>query len=430
MDLHIKPASPLRGTVAVPGDKSISHRAVMLGALADGETVIEHFLPGEDCLSTIDCFKKLGVEITGPEDGVVRVLGRGLDSLTEPADVLDAGNSGTTMRLILGILAGQPFFSVITGDASLRRRPMARVARPLSLMGGWIEGRHNGNLAPLAVRGGGLKPIEYTSPVASAQVKSAVLLAGLFAGGETVVTEPHCSRDHTERMLRYFGADVKVSGSTVRVKGRPRLTGRKVSVPGDISSAAFLMVAASAVPGSDLTLTGVGINPTRSGIIDVLKNMGAGIELQNPREEGGEPVADIRVRYTGKLSGVPVGGEMIPRLIDEVPVLVVAAALAEGKTEIRDAAELKVKESNRIATVAGLLTGFGADVEELPDGLLVRGGRPLRGCACESHGDHRIAMAAAVAGLLAEGETVVRGAGCIDVSFPGFPHVLKSIQAE
>lgn len=430
MDIQIKPARALRGTVAVPGDKSVSHRAVMLGALAQGETVIENFLPGEDCLSTIDCFRKLGVEITGPEERFVRVRGRGLEGLEEPRDILDAGNSGTTMRLILGILAGQSFFSVITGDASLCRRPMARVTRPLCLMGARIEGRQNGDLAPLAVRGGALKPINFTSPVASAQVKSAVLLAGLFADGETTVTEPHRSRDHTERMLRHFGAEVEVSGNTVRIKEHPRLVGRKVTVPGDISSAAFLMVAASAVPGSDLTLTGVGINLTRSGIIDVLLMMGACIELLNSREEGGEPVADIRVRYTGGLSGISVGGEMIPRLIDEVPALAMAAALAEGKTVIRDAAELKVKESNRIATVAGLLAGFGADVEELPDGLLVRGGRPLRGCVCESHGDHRIAMAAAVAGLLAGGETVVRGAECIDVSFPGFPHVLKNIQVE
>lgn len=430
MDLRVKPARALRGTVAVPGDKSISHRAVMLGALAEGDTVIENFLPGEDCLSTIDCFRKLGVEITGPEEGAVRVRGCGLHGLAEPGDVLDAGNSGTTMRLMLGILAGQPFFSVITGDSSLRRRPMARVIGPLGLMGARIEGRQNGNLAPLAVRGGGLKPINFISPVASAQVKSAVLLAGLFTEGETAVTEPHRSRDHSERMLRHFGAEVEVSGSTVRVKGCPRLAGRKVAVPGDISSAAFLMVAASAVPGSDLTLTGVGVNPTRNGIIEVLVSMGAGIEMLNPREEGGEPVADIRVRYNGRLSGASVGGEMIPRLIDEVPALAVAAALAAGDTEIRDAAELKVKESNRIATVAGLLAGFGAAVEELPDGLLVRGGRPLRGCTCESHGDHRIAMAAAVAGLLAGGETVVRGAECIDVSFPGFPHVLKNIRVE
>lgn len=430
MDLYIKPVCGLRGTVAIPGDKSISHRAVMLGALAEGKTIIENFLPGEDCLSTIACFRKLGVEITGPEDGVVTVSGRGLDGLREPCDILDAGNSGTTMRLILGVLAGQPFFSVITGDDSLRRRPMARVTHPLGLMGARISGRQDGALAPLAIQGGRLDPIHYYSPVASAQVKSAVLLAGLFAAGETAVTEPYLSRDHTERMLRYFGAEVDVSGGAIRLKGRPRLSGRVLKVPGDISSAAFLMVAASAIPGSDLILAGVGVNPTRTGIVDALAEMGAHIEMLNTRQEGGEPVADIRVRYNGRLCGVSLGGEIIPRLIDEIPALAVAAALAEGETEIRDAAELKVKESDRIAAVVRLLTGFGAAVEERPDGLMVRGKRTINACICESHGDHRIAMAAAVAGMLAGGETVVRGAECIAVSFPGFNDVLKKIKVE
>lgn len=431
MDLIVKPARALCGKVSVPGDKSISHRAVMLGALAQGETVIENFLTGKDCLSTINCLRKMGIDIiTIPETGSVRVRGRGLYGLAEPEDVLDAGNSGTTMRLLLGILAGQPFFSVITGDRSLRRRPMARVTGPLGLMGAQIKGRQNGNLAPLAVRGGRLRPIEFTSTVASAQVKSAILLAGLFTDGETAVTEPYRSRDHTERMLRQFGAAVDISSNFIRVKGHPRLTGRKVTVPGDISSAAFLMVAAAVLPGSDLTLTGVGVNPTRDGIIEVLSAMGARIELLNRRVESGEPVADIRVRNNGKLSGISVGGELIPRLIDEIPALAVAAAVAEGKTEIKDAAELKVKESNRIAAVADMLSCFGAGVEELPDGLLIRGVRALRGCACESYGDHRIAMAAATAGLLARGETVVHNAECIDVSFPGFSDVLKNIRVE
>lgn len=430
MNLVIKPARSLRGKVSVPGDKSISHRAVMLGALAEGATLIENFLPGEDCLATVNCFRKLGVEISWTGQDSLRVQGCGLEGLQEPEDVLDAGNSGTTMRLSLGIMAGQPFFSVLTGDASLRRRPMARVVGPLVRMGARIEGRQGGNLAPLAVRGGNLRSIHYISPVASAQVKSAVLLAGLFAGGVTCVTEPYRSRDHTERMLRHFGAKVDVSGTTVRVAGRPRLLGRKIAVPGDLSSAAFLMVAAAALPGSDLTLQRVGINPARSGIIEALTGMGASIELLNPREEGGEPVAEIRIRCTGKLTGISVGGEMIPRLIDEIPALAVAAALAGGRTEIRDAAELKVKESNRISTMAGMLASFGAAVEELPDGLLVKGGQPLKGCACRSHGDHRIALAASVAGLLAEGETVILGAECMDVSFPGFSSVLKEIRAE
>ncbi|MDD4169687.1 MAG: 3-phosphoshikimate 1-carboxyvinyltransferase [Desulfotomaculaceae bacterium] len=427
-DLHVAPAVALKGTVAAPGDKSISHRAVMLGSLAEGDTVIENFLPGEDCLSTISCFRKLGVEIVGPERGKVKILGRGFWGLAEPDDVLDAGNSGTTIRLLLGILAGQPFFSIVTGDDSLRQRPMARVARPLALMGARMLGRQGGSLAPLAVQGGGLKPIDYKSPVASAQVKSSILLAGLFADGVTTVGEPFRSRDHTERMLKYFGANVEISGNKVRVTGHPRLKGQRVLIPGDISSAAFLMVAASIVPGSDLTIPSVGINHTRSGILDVLLEMGAGIELVHQREEGGEPVADIRVRYTGKLAGITVAGETIPRLIDEVPALAVAAAVAEGTTYIKDAAELKVKESDRIATVVTLLHRFGVDVEELPEGLLVRGGRPLKGTICESQGDHRIAMAAAIAGLVAKGETVVRGAECINVSFPGFASVLKNIQ--
>jgi 3-phosphoshikimate 1-carboxyvinyltransferase len=386
LNLVIKPARSLRGTVSVPGDKSISHRAVMLGALAEGATLIENFLPGEDCLATVACFRKLGVEISWTGKDSLRIQGCGLEGLREPEEVLDAGNSGTTMRLLLGIMAGQPFFSVLNGDASLRCRPMARVTGPLVRMGARIEGRQGGNLAPLAVQGGNLKPVHYNSPVASAQVKSAVLLAGLFAGGVTSVTEPYRSRDHTERMLRHFGAKVDVSGTTVRVAGRPRLLGRKIAVPGDLSSASFLMVAAAALPGSDLTLQRVGINPARSGIIDALTGMGASIELLNPREEGGEPVAEIRVRCTGRLTGIAVGGEMIPRLIDEIPALAVAAALAGGRTEIRDAAELKVKESNRIATVAGMLASFGAVVEELPDGLLVKGGKPLRGCACGLRG--------------------------------------------
>ena len=427
MNLVIKPARSLRGTVSVPGDKSISHRAVMLGALAEGATLIENFLPGEDCLATVACFRKLGVEISWTGKDSLRIQGCGLEGLREPEEVLDAGNSGTTMRLLLGIMAGQPFFSVLNGDASLRCRPRARVTGPLVRMGARIEGRQGGNLAPLAVQGGNLKPVHYNSPVASAQVKSAVLLAGLFAGGVTSVTEPYRSRDHTERMLRHFGAKVDVSGTTVRVAGRPRLLGRKIAVPGDLSSASFLMVAAAALPGSDLTLQRVGINPARSGIIDALTGMGASIELLNPREEGGEPVAEIRVRCTGRLTGIAVGGEMIPRLIDEIPALAVAAALAGGRTEIRDAAELKVKESNRIATVAGMLASFGAVVEELPDGLLVKGGKPLRGCACRSHGDHRIALAASVAGLLAEGETIVHDAECMNVSFPGFDGLLKKI---
>lgn len=427
MDLQIEQARSLRGDISVPGDKSISHRAVMIGALAEGETIVENFLPGEDCLSTITCFRKLGIDIEGPRGGVVRITGRGLDGLSEPGDILDAGNSGTTMRLLLGILAGQQFFSVITGDNSLRRRPMARVTGPLKKMGASIDGRKGGSCAPLSVRGGCLKAVSHVSPVASAQVKSAVLLAALFADGQTSVTEPYRSRDHTELMLGYFGAVLGIEDKAVYINGRPRLTGKRIRVPGDISSAAFLLTAAALLPGSDLTLRGVGVNPTRSGIIDVLQMMGADIKIINPRVDGGDPVADIRVRHAGRLRGISIGGEIIPRLIDEIPVLAVAAAAAEGKTEILDAAELKVKESDRVAAAARMLTGFGVDVAELEDGLMIKGSRALAGCFCDSQGDHRIAMSAAVAGLAASGKTVVRGAECIDVSFPGFSELLKSV---
>jgi len=425
MNLLINPVGPLTGIVNVPGDKSISHRAVMLGALAEGDTRIENFLPGADCLSTVRCFKALGVRFSGPEaDNTLIVHGRGIDALHEPSDVLDAGNSGTTMRLMLGILSGLPFFSVLTGDASLRRRPMARVTAPLKQMGAQIDGRSGGETAPLAIRGGRLHGINYTSPVASAQVKSALLLAGLFAEGETSITEPARSRDHTERMLQHFGVSPVVEGNTVKITGGRKLRARPVPVPGDISSAAFLLVAASVVPGSDITINNVGVNPTRDGIIEVLQRMGADITLFNRRFAAGEPVADIRVR-AAVLRGVTVAGEVIPRLIDEIPVLAVAGALAEGETVIRDAAELKVKESNRIAAMVTELGKMGVDIGELPDGLVVRGsGRPPTGAVCDSHGDHRVAMACAVAGLAARGTTTVRDADCVDVSFPGFTGIL------
>ncbi|HHW43257.1 MAG TPA: 3-phosphoshikimate 1-carboxyvinyltransferase [Desulfotomaculum sp.] len=430
MDLEITPPRALKGEVRVPGDKSISHRAVMLGALAEGDTCIENFLMGADCLATVRCLSALGASFTGPDDqGRLIVHGRGAGALREPEDVLDAGNSGTTMRLLLGILAGLPFFSVITGDASLRRRPMKRVTGPLSMMGADIRGRQEGNLAPLAVRGGTLQGMEYTSPVASAQVKSALLLAGLLAAGRTSVSEPALSRDHTERMLQYFGAAVHRAGCTTRITGGQTLQARPVTVPGDISSAAFLMVAAAVVPGSAVTIREVGVNPTRDGIVQVLKEMGADIEIFNIHEQSGEPVADIRVRHS-RLRGVTVTGALIPRLIDEIPVLAVAGALAEGELVVRDAAELKVKESNRIATVAVELKKFGVDIQELPDGLQVRGGRPLTGARCASHGDHRIAMAMTVAGMAARGKTVIQGAECVDVSFPGFDGSLASLRVE
>ncbi|MGB8957336.1 MAG: 3-phosphoshikimate 1-carboxyvinyltransferase [Tumebacillaceae bacterium] len=428
MDQVIQPAKRLAGDVIVPGDKSISHRSVMFGALADGDTHVRGFLPGADCLSTVDCFRKLGVQIDQLSDTELIVHGVGLGGLQEPSDVLDAGNSGTTTRLMLGILAGQPFHVTVTGDASIRKRPMGRVALPLRQMGAQIDGRENGKFAPLSVRGGQLKAIRYDSPVASAQVKSAVLLAGLFAEGESGVKEPELSRDHTERMLQAFGVQVGERDGYITVQGGSRLTGTAIDVPGDISSAAFLMVAAAITPGSDVTIRGVGINPTRTGILEVLREMGADIELLNERSSGGEPIADMRVRGS-QLHAVHVGGAMIPRLIDEIPVLAVAASQAEGVTEIRDAEELKVKESNRIATTARELRKFGAIVEELDDGLRITGRTNLRGGAViDTYHDHRIAMAMAVAALRADGETTIRDWESVDVSFPGFAELLNQLR--
>ncbi len=426
-DLHIQPSSGLRGEISLPGDKSISHRSVMFAAIADGDTHITGFLPGEDTQNTAKAMQAMGIAIEGLGTARLVVHGKGLDGLSEPTGVLDLGNSGTGMRLIAGLLAGQDFFSVLTGDQYLRKRPMARIVEPLQRMGAKIDGRSHGTLAPLSIRGGGktLRGIEYASPVASAQVKSAVLLAGLYANGETTVNEPSKSRDHTERMFRFFGAEVRVQGTRVTVQGRQRLRAKgSLDIPSDISSAAFFMVAASIVPGSDLLINNIGVNPTRTGIIDILTGMGADITLENQREQAGEPVADIRIRYR-KLHGVQIGGEMIPRAIDEIPVLAVAASYAVGKTVIKDAAELRLKESDRIATMAEELRKMGAAVTELPDGLEIIGKVALNGALCDSHGDHRIAMSVAVAGLAARGDTVVRDTGWIDTSFPGFERLLR-----
>ncbi len=425
MNATILPARSLRGQVRVPGDKSISHRAVILGALAAGKTEINGFLFGEDCLSTIGVIRALGVQVTTEEQRVI-VRSKGMDALAEPGDVLDAGNSGTTMRLMAGILSGCPFFSVLTGDDSLRRRPMGRVIKPLTAMGARITGRDGNSLAPLAIRGGGLQAMEYRTPVASAQVKSAVLLAGLFTGGVTTVIEPALSRDHTERMLNYFGARVEIDGPQVSVWGKPDLTGKKITVPGDISSAMFFIAAGITVPEAELELLNVGMNPTRTGSLAVLRDMGADITIQNHREVNGEPVADLKVRGS-RLSGVEIGGDIIPKLIDEIPALAVVAALAMGETVVRDAAELRHKESDRIDAVVSLLEGLGADITERPDGFIIRGGRQLQGAPCESHGDHRMAMAAAVAGLSARGATTIHGAECVDISYPGFFDTLNSI---
>mgnify|MGYP003607686867 CR=1 FL=1 len=418
-------SQPLRGVTTVPGDKSVSHRAIMLGALASGRTIIEGFLPGADCLATIHCFRLMGVDIR-QENSRVAVEGVGLRGLKSPDTVLDVGNSGTTIRLLMGILAGQHFAATLTGDASIRQRPMGRVAEPLRLMGADIES----DRAPVTVRPvHSLKGIHYQLPVASAQVKSALLLAGLYADGVTSVTELAPSRDHTEIMLTAFGVPIRRSGLTVAMESGHSLRGRTIMVPGDISSAAFLIVAALIVPDSDIILQGVGVNPTRTGIIDVLQKMGGDIEVRTRTMQDAEAVADIRVRYS-QLRGIEVAGDIIPRLIDEIPALAVAAAFASGETTIRDAAELKVKESNRIAAMVNGLRAMGADASEQEDGLSVRGGKPLTGVTLDSNNDHRIAMALAVAGLAAAGPTVVAGEECIPVSFPGFAEILCSLGAD
>jgi 3-phosphoshikimate 1-carboxyvinyltransferase len=427
VELRVCRANRISGEITVPGDKSISHRAVMLASISEGITRVQGFSPGKDCLSTVRCFKQMGVHIEDTGPGEVRIHGAGLYGLKEPEDILDAGNSGTTMRLLLGILAGQPFFSVVTGDHSLRRRPMDRVINPLRLMGAEIWGRNQGSLAPVAVSASEkLLPIEYSSPIPSAQVKSAVLLCGLFTEGLTTVSEPVLSRDHTERMLGWFGADVHRygDGRTVSIKGRPVLRGGQLKIPGDISSAAFFIAAGCLLPGSEILIANVGINPTRSGIIRTLKEMGADIALLNKREECGEPVADLLVRQA-PLHSVEISGRHLPSLIDEIPILAVAATQAEGTTVIRDAAELRFKETDRIKAIALELGRMGAAIKETPDGLIIEGPVPLKGTVCLSHGDHRIAMSLAIAGLVAEGETIIQDSGIIEISFPGFREKLE-----
>ena len=426
-EIVVHPSRGLTGELTPPGDKSLSHRAAMFSAIAEGATEITGFLTAADTLNTVRAMQKLGVSVEGAGTARLLVHGRGLDGLAEPDGVLDLGNSGTGMRLLAGLLAGQNFFSILTGDQYLLTRPMARIVEPLRSMHAVIDGRSGGRFAPLAIRGGGkgLKALDYTAPVASAQVKSALLLCGLYAEGTTSVTEPHKSRDHTERMLRLFGAEVRDEGLTVSVQGRGHLKSvGTIAIPSDISSAAFFMVAAAIVPGSDILIRNVGVNPTRTGVIDILEKMGADISVENLREQAGEPVADIRVKHRG-LTAVTIAGEAIPRAIDDIPVISVAAACAKGKTIIRDAGELRVKESDRIATMAAELTKMGATVRERPDGMEITGKGTLEGARCESHGDHRVAMAMAVAGLAARGETVVQDTGWIETSFPGFEQMLR-----
>ncbi len=432
MNRTIKTQGRLEGTVSTAGDKSISHRAALLNSIADGTARVSNFCVGDDRTSMLGCLRGLGVEITAcsdcdlcPDEDCFEVVGVGLNGLQEPSDVLDAGNSGTTTRLVAGLLAGQSFLSVLTGDDSLRSRPMARIVEPLREMGAEFMGRNGDSLLPLAVRGGNLKAVKYDLKVASAQVKSAILIAGLYAEGRTVVRSPGQSRDHTERMMRHMGADVDINGLTVSVQAS-NLTATDVRVPGDISSAAFWMVAGAAHPNASIRLNNVGMNPSRTGVIEVLRSMGATLRMENVIEDESEPAADIIVE-SSDLRGVEIAGDIIPQVIDEIPVLALAAAQAKGTTIIRDSEELRVKESDRItATVTGL-NRLGVDVEETEDGLVIRGGNKLHGANVNSFGDHRIAMTMGIAGTIADGETTVDGADAADVSYPTFWGTLDSV---
>ncbi len=418
-------SAPLKGSLEIPGDKSISHRSIMFGALAKGTTEISHFLKGADCLSTISCFRQMGIDIE-EKDGKILVHGKGLHGLQKPEGVLDCGNSGTTTRLISGILAGQDFDVTLTGDESIQKRPMGRIMEPLSRMGAQIRSIKENGCAPLFIQGAPLHGICYSTPVASAQVKSAVLLAGLYADGETQVTEPALSRDHTERMLSSFGADIRSEGTTAVIRPASELYGQSIQVPGDISSAAFFLAAGLLVPGSQILLRNVGINPTRDGVIRVFRQMGGRIEMPHTYLCGGEPAADLLVS-AGSLHGTVIEGDVIPTLIDELPVIAAAACFAEGETVIRDAGELKVKESNRIEAMVTNLRAMGADAEETEDGMIIRGGRPLHGAVISSRNDHRIAMTFAIAALMAEGETHIPEWNCVDISYPDFLADLRSL---
>ncbi|WP_338451802.1 3-phosphoshikimate 1-carboxyvinyltransferase [Niallia oryzisoli] len=408
----------LKGDILVPGDKSISHRSVMFGAVAEGVTTVTGFLMGDDCLSTVSCFRQLGVEIEHKDDQMV-IHGKGWDGLKEPKDVLNVGNSGTTIRLLMGILAGRPFHANLIGDESIGRRPMTRVTKPLASMGAKIDGRQQGEYTPLSIRGGGISGINYHAPVASAQVKSSILLAGLQADGLTTVVEPEKSRDHTERMIRKFGGTVEEDGLSVSVRGGQTLKGTNVKVPGDISSAAFFLVAGAIVPNSCITLKNVGLNPTRTGIIDVMMEMGADITIDVTDEDHFEPVGDITIK-TSQLKGTTIGGELIPRLIDELPIIALLATQAEGETIIRDAHELKVKETNRIDTVVHELSTLSAEIKATDDGMIIHGKSKLTGGVVSSHGDHRIGMMLAVAALICNEGVSLEQKEAISVSYPQF----------
>ncbi len=417
--MKIHKHAPMNGVIHIPGDKSISHRSVMFGAIANGTTVVKNFLPGADCLSTIDCFRKMGVDIEQKGTDVV-IHGKGLKELKEPSDVLDVGNSGTTIRLMMGILAGCEFHSTLIGDESIAKRPMQRVTGPLKQLGAKIDGRANGEYTPLSIRGGHLKGISYESPVASAQIKSAVLLAGLQAEGTTTLTEPHKSRDHTERMLSMFGVKLDEDEQSVSIEGGQTLKATDIFVPGDISSAAFFLVAGSIVPNSRIVLKNVGLNKTRTGIIDVLKQMGANLEINEVDAKGGEPYGDLTIS-TSSLKGIEISGDVISRLIDEIPIIALLATQAEGTTIIKDAAELKVKETNRIDTVVSELKKLGADIEATDDGMKIHGKTPLQGGAVvSSYGDHRIGMMLGIAACITKQAVEIEDTDAVRVSYPNF----------
>ncbi len=417
MPFSLPHAKSIRGSINIPGDKSISHRSIMLGALSRGTTHVSHFLPSADCISTIECFRKLGVEIEIFDDENIAIKGNGIDGLKAPSELLYTGNSGTTTRLMAGILSAQSFDSTLNGDESIQRRPMARIITPLSMMGASIESA-GGGLCPLDIHGQKLNGIRYELPIASAQLKSALLFAGLYADGETEIIESAPSRDHTERMFKAFGANISKTPNGVSVKKTKTLTARDLYIPGDISSAAFFAVAAAILPGSDVTLKNVGVNPTRTGIIDIMLKMGADIELSNYRDNW-EPIADIRVKYS-KLHGCEIGGKDIPRLIDELPILAVLAAFADGKTIIRDAEELKHKESNRISAMTAELSKAGIAITETDDGMIINGGARTHGADFASYGDHRIAMAMSVCALASDGDSTIDDVNCVKISYPNF----------
>jgi len=426
LEILVEGNKKVDGQISVPGDKSISHRAIIFGAIAQGETKINYFLHSQDCLNTLKCMSALGARIEKINHSIIKIKGVGLDGLKNPDHILDVGNSGTTIRLLTGLLSGQHFNTIITGDDSLRKRPMQRVIEPLSMMGAEIRGENNNRLAPLNIKGRQLKSIKYTLPVASAQVKSALLIAGLFAEGETVITEPQISRDHTERMLNFMQADIQVISPLIKITRKKILKSAEIFIPGDISSAAYFLAAASARKESRIIIKEVGVNPTRTGIIEILKKMGAVIEISNVQMKSNEPRADIKIEGA-ELTGIKINKEIIGKLIDELPLIAVLATQARGKTIVSDAKELRVKETDRITAIVTELKKMGASITEKEDGFVINGPTRLKSAVCKSYNDHRIAMSLAVAALYADGKTVIEDAECIDISYPEFFDTLKEL---